>query len=175
MLWGCFGQNLSRNVLALILQVGIWDINGNSFQDGTVNRNDFQDVIGGLLPKFRQFLKAQLITYRNLFKSGRVRLLVMSPPSLPDRAHNLKRRSLKRNNWISAVFAFELRKSMQSLAPIVFFEEFSFTFPLFWYTPDYPNHHYLLWDYMKHQCNGRIGKAYLALITKTLCPGIKMH
>ena len=158
----------------IITQLGSWDL----------NRHYFQDVIYDWVQKLEYALRDLLNTYSELFQKKRVRLLIMSSPSVPDAQRKGKTigpkvsRRVSRNNWISAVLAFNLRKHIAPLMGVDFLDEFAFTFPLYWYIyswPHYPNHHYCMWSKKRSQCNGHVGKAYIGLMASKICPNVNMY
>ena len=150
---------------AAIIQLGSWDLNSHTFGD----------VIYKWLPRFRDALQQMYSSKKGQFP--RLKVLVMSSPSLPD-AEPGGSHTLQRNNWISAVLANTLRRHMKQIG-VDYLDEFSFTFPLYWYTcswPVKPNHHYAMWGHAKRQqCNGPVGHSFMALFTSKICPDLDFY
>ena len=162
----------ASHIHQIIIQLGSWDL----------MEHDFQDLIYKWIPKLQSTLLNLLNRHEKLFQQKRIQLLVMSAPSLPDAMRkgktigtNVSHR-VSRNNWISAVLAFTLRKHVTSLQYVEYLDEFAFTFPLYWYVhswPQFPNHHYSMWG--KFQCKGHVGKAFLGLMASKICPDVVMN
>ena len=160
-----YAQNDTNNQYALVLMFGSWDLTEHSPRL----------LIDNYLSNFTMELNESYAQQRHLYKN--VKLLVIGSPSLPDDLPDGSRR-VKRNNWVSAAFTHKLKQHMASL-DVEFIDHFSFTFPLYWYSCAWPksvNHHYAMWlPQPRNLCTGRVGKAFMTLLTSKLCPDIEMY
>ena len=142
---------------AILIQIGSWDI----------GQHVLKEAIHEVIPAFHAALKNLYVT-QNL---SNVKVLVMPAPALPDKDPE-GRNLVTRNNWIGATFASCLRKRMLDLK-VLFLDEFTFNFPLFWYVGSFPqklnNHHYAEWK--GNRCRGHVGVAFIQLMLSKLCPG----
>ena len=146
---------------AIILQLGAWDLDSY----------DLSDILNNRLPKLRDVIyKVHSSKSSDSTWLDRVRFMLMSTPSTPD-VTKTGSRVLSRNNWMIAVFTHSLHQQFSDLANVLLLDEFSFTFPLYFYTAAWPqerDHHYAL-D-RKTQCIGHVGKTWIQVMTEKLCP-----